>query len=64
MLAAPLPLPMSAQDMMAIYATSKVTLALRSNEMDGDRYHQRAWRGIFYVILACNCCVAPASELQ
>jgi len=29
--------------MMAIYAASKITLALRSLESEGNRYHQRAW---------------------
>jgi len=29
--------------MMAVYATSKETLVLRSVENNGNRYHQRAW---------------------
>jgi hypothetical protein len=34
--------------MMATYASARETLVLRSAEMAGNRYHQRAWYGEFH----------------
>eukprot|EP00873_Tetraselmis_striata_P014659 jgi/Tetstr1/434923/TSEL_023920.t1 len=47
--------------MMAVYATAHITVALRSCEVEGSRYHQRGWTAQEYCT-APNIMVATESE--